>query len=176
MLPVACSHRTMMKTAPSEYDRLYENVTSHIGPDRKPTLIGLDGKGGAGKSSAANWLAWQFGIAAIHLDLFLARPVDQGPIEWRIDDLTRCIEARGHHRCLILEGVLLLDALSKIAMRQIGFLIFVECKPNYLTHPTPFETCVTDPREFALENQVEAYLKRTHSRQSANFILSWQEP
>jgi hypothetical protein len=165
-----------MKIAPPEYDHLYRNVAEYIGPNRKPTLIGFDGAGAAGKSSAASWLAWQLGIPTIHLDLFLARPIDEGPIEWCIEDLARCIDARSSHRCLIVEGVLLLDALSKITTRKIGYLIFVECKQSQIAQAISIESRVSDPREFSLENQVTAYCRRRNSKALAHFNLSWQEP
>ena len=62
-----------MKSALPAYASLYEHVRQQIGPDRKPVIIGLDGESGSGKSSAASWLAWQFEMPSIHLDLFLVR-------------------------------------------------------------------------------------------------------
>lgn len=165
-----------MKIAPLGYSELYRRVTAHIGPDRAPTLIGFDGKGAAGKSSAATWLAWQLGIPSLHLDLYLSRPVDQGPIDWRVDDLNRCVDSRGDHRCLIIEGVLLLDALTKIQSRKLGYLVFVENEPLPSPHTMSLESRVIDPREFALENQVERYFERANPKARADLVLSWREP
>ena len=165
-----------MKTAPAEYSELYRCVTEHIGPDRNPTVIGFDGDGSAGKSSAATWLAWQLGIPSLHLDLYLTRPVDQGPIEWRVEELDRCMQARGNHRCLIVEGVLLLDALSQVHSRELGYLVFVENVSYRPSYPIAPEVRVIDPREYALENQVARYFARSNPKDRADFFLSWSEP
>jgi pantothenate kinase-related protein Tda10 len=89
-------------------------VQERLGPDRLPLLIAIDGADGVGKSSLASWLAWQLGAPAIHLDLYLIRNSD--PLRWRIDDLQRTIDTRlvEHTKPLVVEGIMILDALGKI--------------------------------------------------------------
>jgi hypothetical protein len=163
-----------MKTAPSSYAELYRRVSEHIGPDRTPTLIGFDGQGDAGKSSAASWLAWQLGIPSLHLDLYLSRAVAQGPIQWRINELANSISAR-ENRCLIVEGVLLLDAIGQIPNRTLGYHVFVENRAIDSLYPTDPDEFEKDQREFALENQVGGYFRRTRPKQRADFVLAWHE-
>lgn len=166
----------MMK-APDAYRELLDCVKKLIGPDRRPKLVGFDGEGGAGKSSAASWLAWQLGMPSLHLDLFLARPVHEGPMTWRIDDLDRCIAALGDHRPLIVEGVLLLDAFMRIRARKLDYLVYVE-NTRLTTNSScrPWDDDIKDTREFSLENQVARYFARANPKGRADFILSWQEP
>jgi hypothetical protein len=113
-----------MIVAPSSYSDLRERVSDALGPERNPIIIGLDGRNGEGKTSAATWLAWQFGMPAVHLDLFIEKQKSDGAICWHIDDLARCINARGA-KPLVIEGVLLLDVLSAI-QKKADFLILVE--------------------------------------------------
>src|SRR4051812_33242489 len=101
------------KSAPPMYDELLAKVTTALGPNREPILIGFDGTGCAGKSSAApdttrsfdsefghlyrdfsSWLAWQLGMPAIYLDLFLHEPDFKSPLQWRADEVARCLESR----------------------------------------------------------------------------------
>jgi pantothenate kinase-related protein Tda10 len=43
--------------APSTYAELLPRVAAALGPDRKPLLIGFDGRDGGGKTTSANcWL------------------------------------------------------------------------------------------------------------------------
>src|ERR1700704_3718351 len=118
-----------LKTAPLEYENLRRMLRAALGPDRKPLLIGIDGRDGVGKTSLSNWLAWQLGMPVIQLDLFVIRREIPGPIGRRVNDLDRCIKARGD-RPLIVEGVLLLDALEEVG-RAPDFLVFVD------EHPAP---------------------------------------
>jgi hypothetical protein len=167
-----------MKTAPTEYSSLLESVSAFIGPNRAPTIIGFDGEGGAGKTSAALWLAWQLGIPALHLDLFTRTPTEKAtPINWRFDDLNRCVASRGNDRCLIIEGVLLLDALTEVQGRKLGYLVFVENIRPPTAHVRPrTDSELKDAREFSLTNQVARYFGRAKPKERANFVLSWQEP
>lgn len=66
-------------------DRLLSVLTTALTPKRLPLLIGVDGRWGAGKSSVASWLAWQLGMPAVSLDLYMIR--DSKPLEWRSEDL-----------------------------------------------------------------------------------------
>jgi hypothetical protein len=119
-----------MIIAPSNYCELRARVSDVLGPERKPLIIGFDGRNGEGKTSAATWLAWQFGMSAIHLDLFIEEQKSEGGAicKWRTDDLARCLKRRGA-RPIIVEGVLLLDVLSSIE-KAADFLVFREGKNN----------------------------------------------
>ncbi|KAA0675731.1 hypothetical protein [Roseomonas genomospecies 6] len=113
-----------MKQAPSSYCGLLSRAWKELGYpyERRPVLIGIDGRPGAGKSSLASWLAWQLGAPAIHLDLFLVP--DRVPPEWRLDDLSRAVQGRlrgfareeRRGRPLVVEGILLLDVLEAIGL------------------------------------------------------------
>jgi hypothetical protein len=158
-----------LKVALPEYDGLLTKVLSALGPDWKPLLVGIDGREGTGKTSLSNWLAWQLGMPAIHLDLFLNQSEIPAPIQWRVSDLDRCIKARGD-RPLIVEGVLLLDALDQVG-RSPDFLIFVDEQPAPLTRVRPPDFNLIDTREFSLGNQVTAYFSRRSPADRADFRL-----
>jgi ATPase family protein associated with various cellular activities (AAA) len=97
-----------------------------IRPDRRPLLIGIDGPDGVGKSSLASWLCWQLEMPSIHLDLYLVP--DSKPQQWRTNDLERVIQTRiDKSKPVIVEGVLLLDALDKIG-RPPDLLVPSGCK------------------------------------------------
>ncbi len=165
-----------MMQAPAAYGELLERADTLIGPNRNPIVIGFDGECGAGKSSAASWLAWQLGMPSLHLDLFLAPPVEDEPITWRIDDLERCIAARGD-RPLIIEGVLLLDVFARIRARKLDYLVYVEVTNNSGSErDSDWDDDIEHSREFALENQVARYFARANPKERADFILSWHEP
>ena len=104
-------------------ESLLKAVRTALGPDRKPLLIGIDGPDGVGKSSLASWLAWQLGMPAVHLDLYIMR--NSEPLAWRTDELARLIGARiDNCRPVIVEGILILDALDCISRRP-DFLVYV---------------------------------------------------
>jgi thymidylate kinase len=85
-------------------------------------LIAIDGADNAGKSSLASWLAWQLGMPAVQLDLYLT---SLRHIQWLADDLNRVVNRRlDRDRPLIIDGVLALDALDQIKRRP-NFLVFV---------------------------------------------------
>jgi hypothetical protein len=164
-----------MITAPSIYSDLRSRVSDALGPERKPILIGFDGRNGEGKTSAATWLAWQFGMPAIHLDLFIEeQKPDGGAIsKWRTEELSRCLKARGG-RPLIVEGVLLLDILLEIN-REPAFLVFVEKLEPQQTRDRSLDDDLVDTREFSLGNQITRYFDRRSPSARANFRLSWSE-
>jgi hypothetical protein len=140
----------------------YFEARSWIEPalrERGPILIGVDGVDGAGKTSFATWLAWQFGMKVVHLDLYVIK--SRRPIEWRADDLARTIEARlgNGGRPLVVEGILLLQALSHIG-KAASKLFFVELEGNNGSH------CLTD--------EISNYLSRYEPRKSA-YLLKWTD-
>jgi hypothetical protein len=162
-----------MITAPSSYSELGERVSVALGPRRNPILIGFDGRDGDGKTSATNWLAWQFGMPAIHLDLFCRRSESESAISWRTDDLARCLKARGA-KPIIVEGVLLLDALAAIE-KTPDYLAFVKKAEPPNSRDRSQDDDLMDTREFALSNQISRYFIRRNPVSLANFKLVWSE-
>jgi uridine kinase len=162
-----------MIIAPSSYSELRERISQALGPCRRPILIGFDGRDGHGKTSAANWLAWQFGMPAISLDLFLRRSESESAVSWRTDHLARCLKARGA-KPIIVEGVLLLDALAAVE-KSPDYLVFVEKTEPPRIRDRSQDDDLTDPREFALCNQISRYFERRSPASCANFKLAWSE-
>jgi uridine kinase len=111
-----------IKVPISGSNELLEAIEQALTPDRLPLLIAIDGADGCGKSSLASWLAWQLGMPAVQLDLYLT---SLDPVQWRLEDLERVIAKRiDRNRPVIIDGVLVLDALDKIG-RKAAFLVFV---------------------------------------------------
>ena len=103
-------------------DELLVRINDALTPHRLPLLIVIDGADGSGKSSLASWLAWQLGMPAIQLDLYLT---STQPIQWRSAHLARVVARRlDRDRPVIVDGVLALDALDQIK-RKPSFLVFV---------------------------------------------------
>jgi hypothetical protein len=157
-----------MIVAAATYAELLTPVAAALGQDRKPLLIGFDGRDGGGKTTAANWLAWQLGMPAIHLDLFIKRNECEAPINWRTDDLARCLESRGD-RPMIVEGVLLLDVLSEL-QKTVDFLVFAKKIEPQRSPDRSTDDDLIDPREFSLGNQISRYL--SGERRQLSLILS----
>jgi hypothetical protein len=111
----------MLKKPISHSVELLASVQQALTPKRLPLIIAVDGADCTGKSSLASWLAWQLGIPTVHLDLFLGPP---GSIQWMVEDLKRAVDRRGE-RPLIVEGVLVLDALEQIG-READLVVFVK--------------------------------------------------
>jgi hypothetical protein len=114
----------MIKSPLPESAALLERIQQRLGADRAPLLIAVDGTDGVGKSSLASWLAWQLGAPAIYLDLYVIK--DSKPLRWR-GELLCLVHARlvVHAGPLIVEGILLLDALAQIG-RKPDFLVYVD--------------------------------------------------
>ena len=125
--------------------------------ERGAVLIGVDGLDGAGKTSFATWLAWQFGMPVVHLDLYIIK--DKRPIEWRTGDLERLIEARLNNggRPLVVEGILLLQALNRIR-RTPSKLFFVELEGN--------------GGSYSLADELSNYIDQYRPQKSA-YTLKW---
>ena len=148
-------------TAPPEYSKVLEHARAALGfpHEWKPIIIGLDGLNGAGKSSLACWLAWQLNTALIHLDMFTVR--DSEPQDWRTDDLKRAIDARLNIGLpVIVEGMLLLDALQKIGCSP-GFLVFV--------------TKVGNNGSYTLRKRIDEYFARQKPHAKADHEVIWAE-
>ena len=92
--------------------------------ERRPLIIGIDGRCGAGKTSVACWLGWQLGMPVISLDLYLVS--DTKPQAWRYAHLARVLASRAESdRPVIVEGVCLCQVLEAIDLEP-GFLGWVE--------------------------------------------------
>lgn len=121
-------------------------------------VFGIDGRDGSGKSTLARFLSWQMGMPAIETELLLA-PNQQGLINYRNDDLRRLIKVRlDNNRPVIVEGIILLDAL-----KRIGF------EPNYLvyTENQSYEGSNSWQEHFA------KYEEEYTPRKKADFVFSW---
>jgi 2-phosphoglycerate kinase len=130
---------------------LLHRVKEALTPDRRSLLIAVDGVNGVGKSSLASWLAWQLGMPAVHLDLFIT---SLHPIQWLTADLKRVVDLRLERgRPVIVEGVLVLDALDQIR-RKADFVAFVKGESTA-----------------SWADQLIAYQKRRDLPDSAHFSL-----
>ena len=162
-----------MLIAPAQYVEMHQRVATALGLGRRPILIGIDGRDGHGKTSAASWLAWQFGMPALHLDLFSKLHEFERAMEWRSSDLAGSVRAR-LERPLIVEGVLLLDALNKID-RKPDFLIFVDKEEPKRVRDRSLDHDLADHRPFCLSNQVTQYFERENPSARADFKLVWAD-
>lgn len=112
-----------MKVPIPRSDALLDRLKKALTPNRLPLLIAIDGADCVGKSSLASWLAWQLGMPAIQLDLYLTC---LEPIQWLTEDLQRVVSRRlDRDRPLIVDGVLILEALDQIG-RKADFLVWVD--------------------------------------------------
>jgi len=80
-----------MKVSLPRSDFLLDRIKEALTPNRLPLLIAVDGADNAGKSSLASWLAWQLGMPAVQLDLYLT---SLRPIQWLAEDLARVVACR----------------------------------------------------------------------------------
>ena len=133
-------------------EALLRAVQEALGPSRRPLLIAIDGADGVGKSSLASWLAWQLELPAVHLDLYLTRDSEQ--LRWRKEELAHVIRERiDLGKPIIVEGVLVLDALNEIA-RCADFLIFIRGQGGH-----------------GLTRQISDYYSRLRPEANAHFTL-----
>jgi hypothetical protein len=138
--------------AASRFRRLLCRVSEALTPNRLPVLIAIDGADGCGKSSLASWLAWQLGMPAVQLDLYLT---SLHPITWLETELARVLTHRlDNGRPIIVDGVCILDALNNIG-RKADFLIFV----------------TGGHEQSSLAPQVAAYRSRRRPNEMANFKI-----
>lgn len=143
-----------MKRPLEPYAQLYDAINARLGPQRLPLLIGIDGANGCGKSSTASWLAWQFGMKAIHLDLY----TDHGTRALTFaSEIARLINRRvgQEKRPMIVEGILLLDALASVDWKP-DILVFVDGVPSGST----------------LEGRILDYWSKYQPRDKADFVVS----
>jgi hypothetical protein len=99
-----------MKTPLLRSEELLTRVKEALTPNRLPLLIVIDGADNSGKSSLASWLAWQLGMPAVQLDLYLT---DLHPMRWLTAELARVVKHRiDNGRPVILDGVCALDVVD----------------------------------------------------------------
>jgi uridine kinase len=143
-----------MKSPLPQYAALRKAIQGALGPNRNPILIGVDGALGHAKSSTASWLAWQFGMPSIHLDLYIVPNTD--PLQFMTEELKRLVRRRlQKKKPVIVEGMLLLDALDAIR-RKPDFLLFMDGEAT----GQKTASILTD------------YWARQRPRERANFVIS----
>ena len=141
----------MKKPLPGS-EELLARVKQALTPNRLPLLIVIDGADDCGKSSLASWLAWQLGMPAVQLDLYLT---DLHPMRWLTSELARVVSHRiVNKRPVIVDGVCALDVVDQIK-RKADFLVFVR----------------GGNEGSSLAPQILAYRSRRRPDQSAQFTL-----
>jgi hypothetical protein len=95
----------------------------------------------------------RLGAPAVYLDLYLIK--DSNPLQWRIDELRRILNARliDHAGPVVVEGIMVLDALGAIG-RKPNFLIDLDGEGGRL-----------------FSSRLAAYRARHHPEQRADFRL-----
>ena len=151
------------KIAPLDYEAVRVLIAKAMGQptERRAILIGIDGRDGAGKSSLASWLAWQFEMSTVHLDLLIA--ANEVPIAWHTEQLNQMIASRLNRNSpvpIIVEGILLLKALTDVG-RNCDFLVFVENQDFTGSN--------------SMREQLERYFLDMRPKERANFVLRWSE-
>ncbi len=146
----------MLKKPLPRSEELLERVKIALTPDRLPLLIAIDGADGCGKSSLASWLAWQLGMPAIQLDLYLTC---LEPVAWITKELGRVIAKRiDRNRPVIVDGVLILDALQQVH-RNPDFLVYMAGEGSDM-----------------LRAQIQDYRKRRRLPSRADFEIEGYSP
>ena len=107
------------QTAQSEFTTL-EQLYSALAAENT-SLIGIDGWPGAGKSTLADRLSERLGVRVVHLDSLLDMNRGAFTPNIRYSELERELK----HRPLIVEGVCLLEVLSRAAAEP-DVLIYVK--------------------------------------------------
>lgn len=149
--PLRAGYAYMKKPLPRS-EELLARVKEALTPVRLPLLIVIDGADGSGKSSLASWLAWQLGMPAVQLDLYLT---DLFPMRWLTTDLARVVKHRiDNGRPVILDGVCALDVVDQIKCKA-DFLIFLR----------------GGSERSSLAPQIAAYRSRQRPDELADFTL-----
>ncbi len=120
-------------------------------------IIGIDGRPGAGKSSAATWLGWQLGLPVVALELFTVPGCE--PVEWRYEDLGRVL-ATLVGKAAIVEGDCLCEVLQALD-RDPDFLVWIHNQGS---------------REHGPEEPTDDYVRAFDPAGNADFTLTWSQP
>lgn len=148
-----------IRVAPPAYSELRVKLFQALGYplERRPLIIGADGRDGMGKSSLANWLAWQLGMSNINLDHYMISGSE--PLVWHLDELNRVFDAHQElGRPVVVEGIFLQDCLAQ-AGKKIDYLIFV-----LDTSREPWGS---------LRETLDDYFERWQPAENANFTVTW---
>lgn len=118
------------------------------------TLVGVDGRMAAGKSTLARWLSAQLDWPCYSLDDSL-----KGDGSWHDRDaVTEALNQLGvRQRPIIVEGARLLMTVDR---QRLGFLIFVEDAPWFAPNGKT-------------QKEVEQYLKDVRPNEIADFRLTF---
>ena len=135
---------------------LLKNIQKAMGAWKKLT-IGIDGVDGSGKSSIARFLAWQIGMPALEMDLFIDRTKEK--FSYRTEDLLRLIDARHLlDRPVIVEGIFLLKVLNQIGIKP-EILVYVEK--------------VGHKGSITWQSHFNIYENEFEPKSKAHFLFSW---
>lgn len=128
-------------------------------------LIAIDGRPYAGKSNLARFLAWRFGVPAIHTDLFL-KP-GQGKVDYRYRNLDCVLRSRLGRESpvpVIVEGVAVLRLLNRLSLQ-----------PDYLVHISGLQQADCSGGA-NLEADLDAYELEFSPKERANRIIEIDPP
>ena len=120
-----------LKSHSEDFRRLFDSILPTLGwgagETRRPCLIAIDGDMGTGKTHLANWLAWQFGAVAVHLDYYWLEQL--GDMEkLKKEDLLNIIRKRiSDNRIIIVEGIYSFKLLQKLDYK-INFKVVISHK------------------------------------------------
>ena len=88
-----------------------------------PIIIGIDGLSGSGKTSYGRFLSYFYNVMLIESDAFVTGCILKQ--EYDFESIKRIIDNRlRHSRPVIIEGICIVDLLSKLNMKS-GYLIRV---------------------------------------------------
>jgi hypothetical protein len=130
---------------------------------RRHRVIGVDGHLGAGKTLVANRLAAHLGIPCVHLDDYLTTGREAFVANLDYERLRQTLAQ--HDAAVIVEGVCLLAALSRIA-----------CAPDYLVFVDPESRFNASRKSLILRDEVQEYFREHFPRSRANAITSLEKP
>jgi uridine kinase len=140
----------------NQHEKLVARFKHRLVPWRKVT-IAVDGRDDTGKSTLTRLPAWQLDMPAIETDLVLMR--DAELVRHRPEVLGDLIDARHSlTRPVIVEGVLVLNALSAIAIDS-DFMIYVAAEGREGSHQ--------------LRNQFDDYERAVRPRDRTDCIFRW---
>lgn len=109
-----------MITLRIEHKRFLEKLKQIISSERRPLIIGIDGRDGSGKTSIARWVCWENSSwTLVSLDDHLMGRIDDR-LYWNTDVIKNIIEKSINlNRTVIVEGICLLDAFDKLKIEGI---------------------------------------------------------
>ena len=128
-------------------------------PENNSRIIAIDGLDGAGKTTIANFLAWQLGIAAISTDLFFSCSPNP-ELKYRDDEIEGILARRKElERVTIIEGILILKLLKRIGF-EAEYLIQIEKRD----HST----------DLLSKKQLDAYYIEFQAQRLPDYNFRWE--